>query len=251
MPIFHKYKCIFIHIPKSAGTSINAALGIGREGIQSLFGKISEEEKAKYGLTHTYWHHCPISLIKPFIPEGTFNKYFKFTFLRNPWDRLVSLYLYYKRINRLDNIDAFNQWILSKKIPSYLLIPQLDYITDNKGNIIVDFIGRFENMDKDWKYITKKTGANTKLLPVNISNRKHYSFYYTEETIRVVGELFRKDIETFGYRFEKAGFFKNRVYDVKHLALFSGERTILKIKTLLKETFPKLYLKLKKFKQKL
>jgi len=251
MPIFHKHKCIFIHIPKSAGTSINAALGIGKEGIQSLFGKITEEEKLQFGLNHSYWHHCPVSVLKQFIPEDTFTGYFKFTFIRNPWDRLVSLYFYHKRIRHLQDTTTFNEWVLSHKIPAYLLTPQLDYITNNKGSTVVDFIGRFENLEKDWTYIAKKIGTNMKLIPANITKRKHYSLYYTEETKKIVTEIFKKDIEAFGYKFEIATFFENKIFNIKNFILFNAEHAVLKIKSLSKNRFPNLHLKLKKLKREL
>ena len=101
MPISHKYKCIFVHVSKVAGTSVAKALDIYSDDINSLYGKIGEDDRIKHNLNGYFWQHLPVRRLKKFIPEGIFNEYFKFTFVRNPWDRCVSMYFYLKERQRM------------------------------------------------------------------------------------------------------------------------------------------------------
>ena len=76
-----------------------------------------------------------------------------------------------------------------------------DWISEN-GRIIVDFVGRFENLQEDWREICNCIGiAHIELPHVNRSERKDYREYYTEETRQIVAERFQKIIDKFGYEF--------------------------------------------------
>jgi hypothetical protein len=80
---------------------------------------------------------------------------------------------------------------------------QLDYITDERGSIIVDFVGRFENLDRDVSSVIAALGLPSRSLPlVNKSHHRHYSEYYSEETKTLVAERYSRDIQFFGYQFE-------------------------------------------------
>ena len=73
---------------------------------------------------------------------------------------------------------------------------------DEKGNIAVDFIGRFENIKEDFKKITDKLNIKRTLKKTNTSKRKEdYRLYYDEETKAIVNEVYRKDIQLFNYEF--------------------------------------------------
>ena len=159
MPISDKHKCIFIHIAKTGGMSISEALGIpfpgdGSKEKKYFAGHISEIEKSKFGLEHhVWWRHLFAFELKRFIPNDTFNNYFKFAFVRNPYDRVVSYYA--KHIKGV----SFDNWILSgdflnKRTEGSALeplMPQIDYIMDETGTPVVDFIGRYETLEKDWR----------------------------------------------------------------------------------------------------
>ena len=79
------------------------------------------------------------------------------------------------------------------------------FLTDKKQNLIVDFIGRFENLEKDFDFVLNKLNIkkNIELPHFNKTKHKHYSEYYTEETRKLVEKRYRKDIKMFGYKFEK------------------------------------------------
>jgi hypothetical protein len=80
---------------------------------------------------------------------------------------------------------------------------QLDYITNERGDIIVDFVGRYENLEHDVNTVIQVLGLKSRALPhVNKSQHRHYSEYYTEETKGLVAERYSRDIDFFRYQFE-------------------------------------------------
>lgn len=137
-----------------------------------------------------------------------FNRYFKFGFVRNPWDRVVSLYER-KEAMELRNkmtFEQFVEWIQYSSSTCVHSSPhryQLDWFVDANGEVIADFIGRFERLEEDWAFVAKKLGI-TATLPHSRANRRarHYTEYFNDRTRAVIAEKFRVDIEAFGYQFE-------------------------------------------------
>ena len=181
--ISHEYKCIFIEVPKTGSTTIRSIIG------------------------RTKKPHLDILQIKKQVTIKQFNQYFKFGFVRNPWDRAVSLY------NRNEGIQLKNKMSFVNFIkwhnyatdtcthPSQKKY-QLDFFTDSVGELLVDFIGKFENLQQDFNIICDKIGIPQHQLPhINKSNHKHYTEYYDDETREIVAEKYAKDIEYFGYEF--------------------------------------------------
>jgi len=142
------------------------------------------------------------------IGRQQFESYFKFGFVRNPWDRVVSLY---ERREALElraqmTFDQFADWIQYSSSTCIHSSPhryQLDWFVDPNGKMLADFIGRFERLQEDWAFVAKKLGLS-KTLPHTRANPRprHYSEYYTPRTRRLIEEKFKVDIETFGYQFE-------------------------------------------------
>lgn len=82
-----------------------------------------------------------------------------------------------------------------------MFMPQMDWITDENGRILVDEIVHFENLNSEFSVMLKKLGRNTSLPHVKKSNRGSYKEYYDPETIEIVRKWFERDIEIFGYQF--------------------------------------------------
>jgi hypothetical protein len=200
--IHHKKQFIFLHAPRCAGKSVELA--------------IWNQEPA----WHSADHRLPSEYITTYGRE-TWDSYFKFAFARNPWDRMVSRYrVLIQRGNRIT--EDFNDWL--KNTPQMLInvVPQYHwfYYQDQP----IDFIGKIENIESDWNYIVKRlalvelfpenyitskpTRIPLKLPYVNLTKtagkqkkRFHYTKYYNEESIEIVRERYKLDIEAFGYQF--------------------------------------------------
>lgn len=210
MLISHKHKFIFIHIYKNAGMSITTALmPLAANPIQleahralSKYFNISRLDPTPYRLHR----HMRASEVISKLGKDTFDSYFSFAVVRNPWDWLVSIYTYkYKTrhdhhhdlIKDFSSFDEYIRWRCSGK-----WVHQKDFIFDESGKQLVSFIGRFENLDEDFQYICSKIGASISLPKVNVSKTKPYQAYYNEETKELVRQAFAPDIALFGYDFE-------------------------------------------------
>ena len=163
-----QHSFVFIHIPKTGGTSIRTALGMA---------------SVPYHLTaRDMWQIYPESRSK-----------FSFAFVRNPWDRIVS-YAHSLRVG--------GDWHQPDKFARWDLIPQVDFILDDAGKPLVDFIGRFETLAEDFATICGHIGIPTPPLPhVNSSEHRHYRDYYDDADRQFIAKTYAEDIERFGYSF--------------------------------------------------
>ncbi len=195
--VFRQYKCIFVHIPKTAGVAISSALFDGALG----------------------GGHRTIRYYQMVYKQKEFDSFFKFSFVRNPWARLYSAYNFLKK-GGMDEYDRkwasenlaqykdFNDfvcgWLSEENIfKKYHFFPQSYFLCDFKGKILVDFVGRFESINKDFEYICNKIDKNATLLPINVSEHKDYRVVYNDDSRKVVARLYAEDIEYFGYSFGK------------------------------------------------
>ena len=206
--ISHKHKCIFVHIPKTAGASIADMIWARPRSTSELWGGFVDRYRNKYqtgGLQHLRWHQIRLE-----VGADIFNEYFKFTFVRNPWDKVVSQYRYLAMRGDLLEYFGFSEY---PEFETYLdsalqsdhvqVADQSSFIVSDAGEYMVDFIGRFESLHCDARKIFKKIGVNAGPFPhVNRSDR-HQDFrkYYTAKTKAMVAERYKTDIERFGYYF--------------------------------------------------
>jgi hypothetical protein len=199
--INHTHKYIFIHIPKCAGTSIENTL--------------SGAAYAKWDKHNKIWvQHATANQIKRLYCQN-YEDYFSFAFVRNPWGRAISDYFWIKKNLKIE--DSFkNYLLLENKFNTPRLsyphlhktgrgdhiLPQSDFILNSNREQMVNYIGRFENLQQDFDTICDKIGIPRQKLPHNNkTNHKRYVEYYDEETRQIVAEKYAKDIEYFGYEF--------------------------------------------------
>ena len=194
-PGFDQLKCVFVHIPKTAGTSVtNALFGSGTPG------------------------HLPLSWFQHIEPEK-FAEYFKFAFVRNPWDRLVSGYTYMvgkdskgrdtaEWIAFLKQFASFEdfvlRWVNEENVERHkTFVPQYRFVYDKHGLLSLDFIGRYENLREDYQRICDTLGGGEPLPHANKSERIDYRQYYSARTHDIVARVYAKDIELFNFTFDK------------------------------------------------
>ena len=226
--ICRDYNCLFVHIPKTGGQSIEqffmnllhldwdkdrTTLHLQRnddttQGTEKL-AHLSAAEYVDYG----------------YVSRQEFSEFFKFSFVRNPWSRILSEYRYRNYFHHL----SFRDFVLNKMPkPGWddkyrHVMPQYDMLYDRQGNLMIDFVGRFETLQQDFDRVCEHLGITDSLLPHrNRSDKKsrdlkrkirNYLFmngenqrrgvaeFYDDETRAAVAEYYRRDITTFGFEF--------------------------------------------------
>lgn len=204
--IHHKHKCIFIHINKCAGTSVSLAMDMLKVHITTelVFSDdiLSDSQNTCWqgwlrdkALCHQY-NWSPLDEVKDY-----WNEYFKFTIVRNPWDRIVSDLHFCKNRGIVDqNLTVKQDVIEHFDSNERWKSPCVDWITLN-GENQMDMVLRFENLQHDFQILCDRLNINATLPYKNKSTHKHYTKYYDEETRELVAKKYAKDIEYFGYRF--------------------------------------------------
>lgn len=209
--INHQYRCIFVHIPKTAGKSINRFFGM------------------------KWQNHKDLSRYAQEMEPQVFASYLKFAVVRNPWDRMLSEYNFQRKkkdspgneklfaVDDVGRTRKFREWVeaafsnpfhyephrwggeVSEVIHRWS--PQVDWISVN-GQIAVDRVLRIENLQKEFEEVRQIIGSPSGELPSeglpcrNWKFHLHYSHYYDDATRKLVGDYYAKDIEAFGYRYE-------------------------------------------------
>lgn len=186
--IDHEDKFIFIHIGKTGGSSIEKALNPD----VTLDGSARTAHTGNTDFLEKHWNAQKYQReYKDF-----FESYFKFSFVRNPWDREVSRWKWFS-LARGDNHS------FSKHVTSHISNCQSDWLCTG-DHYLTDFIGRFETLQEDFDVICDKMGRPRQKLPhINKTKRKHYTEYYDDETRQIVAEKYAKDIEYFNYKFQQ------------------------------------------------
>lgn len=203
-------KFLFVHIQKTAGTSLTRHL-----------------EQHLPDVTSILRPHDPIALAEQQLPLSL-NQYYKAAFVRNPFDRLVSWYSMIKHhgvllteqeklktpgYNKiwqhvLSKANNFEEFILNCQHAEDrsgwkpFLYNQVDYLKDTNGQINADFVGRFENIAQDITKLCQRLGiTETKMPHTNKSTHANYRTYYNSRTRAIIEQRFAHDLEYFGYQF--------------------------------------------------
>lgn len=202
---------LFIHIDKAAGTSIQRALQPFAQARADSrlrrrlvwLGKLNRIGGLYRALE--FPEHVAAHTVKNCLPPDLYSQLFKFAFVRNPWDRLVSRYSFLLRsenhprhdfVKRMSGFEDYVKWEVSRG--SF----QHTYVTDSAGKMIVDFIGYFERLNEDFAKACARLKVQAQLPQANTSSHKDYRTYFTLSLRELVAKHFRRDIELFGYDFD-------------------------------------------------
>lgn len=219
MIISHSKNFAFLKTRKTAGSSIQVALSTECDPLQDIITgsnikkEILDESYSsgwnmdKFSTNHP---HPPIEQVKNYL-KGKWENYFKFAFVRNPFDIAVSRYHWdvKGKGNQLTSKEGFKEWVKTYNKTSWQ-DEQWRYICI-EGENELDFIGRYENLTQDYNLICDKIGIKPPELGFQKSgfrDKTHYSGYYDEESVEIVSQYFKKDLELFGYGFEYKKDFK-------------------------------------------
>lgn len=198
--ISHQHKFIFIHIPKTGGTSIEEALR--DESCQLLAGAWDYTRARHAPLNHlTLQELADSGLVTP----AQINAYFKFCFVRNPWDRLISevscrwMSPWFSDMPMEQRIRyACTQAAKPTGIANHLR-PQVDFVTADGFQL--DFIGRFEQLEEDFEEICRLLSIKATLPHRNRSDHRPYQEYYDAESQALTATTYQRDIAAFHYTF--------------------------------------------------
>lgn len=207
MLLSHSKKFIFIHVYKVAGTSITKALNNYNVNSIYMFRPYRFLSSKYPGIfPNPYKRHISAIELKNKLPSHVFNEYFKFGFVRNPWDWHLSLYSYTlmkkghhqaKQFRNLGSFEAYVKWLSTRN----KITLQKDFFYDHEVKL-VDFIGKMENLNEDFAKVCRKINVNMVDLPhLNKSNDKKYQEFYNEKTKNLIYRIYKKDIELFEYEF--------------------------------------------------
>ena len=214
--ISEKNNFLFIHVPKTGGNSLQNILqkfsedevvcnNSKHDGVER-FEVLSNEYKTK--------KHSRLWQYKKAIDRDVYERLFKFTVVRNPWDMMVSMYFSPHRgveswvradfLKLLKKRPVFRDFVVEMNVKERLF-RQVGMATMGKTDLLanIDFVLKFENLQNDFDFLCSKLNIPKSTLPVrNKSKRSHYSHYYDNDLKERVYDKFKEEIDYFGYKFE-------------------------------------------------
>ena len=211
--ISHELKCIFIHIPKCGGSSIERTLWPRPQDRNeaNLYGGFISKYRNKYqtgGLQHLL-----ASQVREEVGAKIFEEFYKFAFIRNPWDRIVSQFTYMQqRPDLMDYIGmssntefkVYLELIQQKEHVQW--IPQHNFLFNEQKTLLVDQIGRLETFKTDFSSILAnlKLDESMQVAHINRTERQPITEYYNDrETVEIVADIYSEDIKLFEYCFDQ------------------------------------------------
>jgi|HubBroStandDraft_5_1064220.scaffolds.fasta_scaffold108734_2 hypothetical protein len=189
MIVSDSHRFVFAHVPKCGGIAMRAALAPFADGQAAVLSATTHET-------------LPAFIARK--PE--LSSYYKFAFVRNPWERLVSFYVYARRhlartlpllqelsfTQMLRLVDGGAAWLEDL----FVMRPQSDYVDG------ADFVGRFELLAQDFARVCARLGFHAALARRNASEHGAYAPYYDDWSRAFVARRYAQDIAEFGYVFE-------------------------------------------------
>lgn len=208
MIISHRYRFIFFAIPKTGTHSIRKALRahLGEHDLEQV--ALFENRRFPFPELARLGHgHISAQQIQPVLGEQMFREYFKFAFVRNPFDRFVSYCAFISRHSGQfrQSPSTFMKYVLTEMKPTDHLLyrPQWEFIGDSQQHLLMDFTGRTEQLQEGYDRICEHLHIpSTRLERSNESNHGDYRDYYDDELTQLVSGLYSEDLAQFGYAFD-------------------------------------------------
>lgn len=207
MIVSHQHRFIFAAVPKTGTHSVRQALrAVMGPGDLEQVGLFVERRFPWPELAAIGHGHVALAQVRPYLGEAAFGEYFKFGFVRNPYDRFVSYCAFMTRADGAFERDphAVMQHLLFRAPPlqHILFRPQHELLVDGHGRPLADFVGRVERMQDDFDAVCGRIGIQaTPLGRVNGSRHADYRRYYDPQLRAGVERLYARDLALFGYDF--------------------------------------------------
>jgi hypothetical protein len=199
-------KFIFAAIPKTGTHSVRQALRehMGPNDLEQV-GLFVQKRFPIPALAQLQHGHLTLQQIQPYMRPEEWQSFFKFAFVRNPFDRFISYCAFMTRESgdfERDPRNVMRQFVANPPTGHILFQPQHSFVTDERGELLADKVGRVEEMQISYDEIAARIGIPTRSLDrVNRSKHRDYRDYYDDGLIEGVAKLYARDIELFGYEF--------------------------------------------------
>ena len=213
MLLSYSHEFIFFHVPRTAGTSVSGALtSLAHDPLRVFVNRALDKLgfRVNHILGPSSWKrfriHQSARGVCHHLPASLFARFFKFAFVRNPWDWLVSYYHHvvqcpdhgrHRRLMRIACFEDFIRWKMTRRRNR-----QLDLLADRDGRLLVDFVGRYERLEEDFHEISRRLSVRVDLPRLNRSRHDDYRRYYSDNAAQLVADYWRPDIQAFGYDFD-------------------------------------------------
>lgn len=202
----------FVDIPRTSSSSIRSELG-------QQFGRAHGKRKvmqAEFARPQLFSDHLTARQMRSIIGPRHWQKLFTFTMVRNPWDRVHSMYHYRRKIAQ--NLPAgwtFDDYVCAlveadERSAHFALdayrLGAADYVTGEDGEVIVSYIARFERRSEDLQHIAQTIHCEAlgqRVLQYAAPKGRHYSEFYSDKTRELIARRYAQDVELFHYSFEQ------------------------------------------------
>lgn len=218
MLISYDRQFIFFHVTKAAGTSVKKALEpYAQEPEKFKIARPPRRVEGELNPFYEMWEsmlwHAKARDAQKELPAEDYDRFYKFAFVRNPWDWQVSYYHFILKEtthirhdlvqSMTGGFEEYLEWVIATKnpFPKGATKLQAEIITNKEGELIVDYIGRYETLTQDFNEICQRLELAVQLPHLNQSQHRDYQAYYNDRTRNLVAENFAQDIELFGYTF--------------------------------------------------
>lgn len=200
-----RYKFVFVHIPKTAGSSVTSALlpysdPLPLRWLSSPLRKIGFP--VNLGPIPLNSHATCSEILDLF--GSSFFDYFRFAFVRNPYDWVASTYYYILKDSRhvrhriVSSYSDINEFV-AKDIMAHHYPSQSSYVYSNDGTLLVNKIACFENLNEDFNYITSQLNLKISLPETNRTNKPSPCSVLSRESLFAIKQFYEIDFLNFGY----------------------------------------------------
>jgi len=228
MLLSYSHRFIYFHIAKTGGMSVRKILdGYSEEPekfkIRRPLPIVNDKPNPLYVIWKTLLLHARSRDALKELPAEVFDGFYKFAFVRNPWDWQVSMYHFilgepsstaYPLVKSLGCFDAYIEAVVGTEFPypKGTTKFQSEMVVDDAGNLIVDFLGRYETLNQDFSHICRKIGVDASLPHLNRSRHQDYRSYYNKHTKKLIEDHYARDNEFFGFDFNGLTFDRQALY---------------------------------------
>ncbi len=209
MIVSHRHRFIFVAVPKTGTHAVRQALReqMGDGDVEQV-GLFVNKRFPWADLAAIQHGHLSLRQVRPYLGEEAFSGYFKFAFVRNPFDRFVSYCAFMLRggdVFQRRPREVMRHFLFTEPPENHILFqPQASLLVgEDRQTLLTDEVGRVEDMQASYDAICARIGITSRSLDrVNGSLRGDYRRYYDQALVDGVAARYAQDLELFGYTFE-------------------------------------------------